>query len=97
MAKELAGAGIEVMTSRKGTDGLSHISVCGASTGATNVYVVEGDALPAAQKLGYRLLVTREMTQQIKPSVSKPRQVGMAARALPLAPAKAPRPIPLLW
>jgi len=99
MAKELETAGIDVVTSRKGTDGLAHISVCGASTGAINVYVIDREALPAAQKLGYRLLVTREMTDQIKPRGTKKRQVGMAARSLPLAPSKPPStgPIPVLW
>jgi hypothetical protein len=97
MAKELETAGIDVVTNRKGTDGLNHISVCGASTGTTNVYVIDRRAFPAAQRLGYRLLVTRDMTQQIKPTVATKRQVGMAARSLPLAPTKAPGPIPLLW
>lgn len=99
MAKELETADIEVVASRKGTDGLVHISVCGSSTGTINVYVIDRGALPAAQRLGYRLLVTREMTQQIKPNVSAKRQIGMAARSLPLAPSKATStgPIPLLW
>lgn len=99
MAKELATAGIDVITSRKDTDGLAHISVCGASTGAINVYVIDREALPAAQKLGYRLLVTREMTEQIKPRGTKKRQIGMAARSLPLTPSKPPStgPIPVLW
>lgn len=99
MAKELETAGIDIVTSRKGTDGLAHISVCGASTGAINVYIIDREALPAAQKLGYRLLVTREMTRQIKPQSAKKRQVGMAARSLPLDPSNATGtgPIPLLW
>jgi hypothetical protein len=99
MAKELESADIEIIASRKGTDGLVHISVCGASTGAINVYVIDRGALPAAQRLGYRLLVTRELTRQIKPAVDKKRQVGIAAHSLPLAPSKAPDlgPVPLLW
>ncbi|MEA3277237.1 MAG: hypothetical protein U9Q81_18510 [Pseudomonadota bacterium] len=97
MAKELKAAGIEVLQSRKGTDGLTHISVCGASTGAINVYTIERDALPSARELGYRLLLTREMTQQIKPRVSTQRMVGMQARSTPRPAAKAREPIPLLW
>jgi hypothetical protein len=97
MAKELEAAGIRVVASRKGTDGLAHISVCGASTGAINVYVIDRAALSAARKLGYRLLVTREMTEQIKPQVAKPRPVGMQASSMPMAPATGADPIPLLW
>jgi hypothetical protein len=99
MSKELEAKGIEVEASRKGTDGLVHISVCGSSTGAINVYVIDRGALPAAQRLGYRLLVTQEMTEQIKPKVSAQRNIGIAARPLPLAPGKAPSkgPVPLLW
>lgn len=99
MAKELETAGIDIVNSRKGKDGLAHISVCGASTGTINVYAIDRAALPAAQKLGYRLLVTREMTEQIKPQGTKKRQVGMAARSLPLAPSKPPAsgPVPVLW
>ena len=99
MAKELETADIEVIESRKGTDGLVHITVCGSSTGAINVYVINRGALPAVERLGYRLLVTRDMTQQIKPRVDKQRQAGMAARSLPLAPDLTPAkgPVPLLW
>lgn len=99
MAKELETAGIDVVASRKGTDGLVHINVCGSSTGAINVYVIDRGDLPAAERLGYRLLVTREMTEQIKPKVSEKRQTGMAARSLPLAPIDTPNegPVPLLW
>lgn len=99
MSKELEAEGIEVVASRKGTDGLIHISVCGSSTGAINVYVIDRGALPATQRLGYRLLVTREMADQIRPKVSAQRNIGMAARSLPLGPGKAPNkgPVPLLW
>lgn len=63
MAKDLEVAGIEVMERRKGTDGLARIAVCGASTGAINVYTIPREALPAAQALGFRLLATRETTR----------------------------------
>lgn len=98
-AQELETAGIEVITSRKGADDLVHIGVCGASTGAINVYVIDRGSLPAVQRLGFQVLVTREMTQLIKPRVTAPREVGKAARSLPLAPNEPPSqgPIPLLW
>lgn len=97
MTKELETAGIEVLASRKGSDGLAHIAVCGASTGAINVYTITRDDLRTAQRLGFMLLVTREMTQQVKPRGSTQRQVGMQARSLPRAPERAAEPIPLLW
>ena len=59
MAKELADKGIEVKASRKGTDGLLHIAMCGASTGKLNVYSIASEALPQAEALGFRLLITR--------------------------------------
>lgn len=99
MAKELETAGIDVVASRKDEDGLSHISVCGASTGAINVYVIDRRSLSAARRLGYRLLVTREMIRQIKPEISGSRQVGAAARSLPLVSDQhsGQGPVPLLW
>jgi hypothetical protein len=99
MTKELESSGIDVVTSRKGEDGLTHINVCGASTGSTNVYVIDRGSLPAAERLGFRLLVTRELTQRIKPAGTKPRQMGMAAPSLPQDPEKPrePDPTPLLW
>ncbi|WP_133510801.1 hypothetical protein [Candidatus Thiosymbion oneisti] len=99
MAKELADAGIEVTERYKGTDGLDHISVCGASTGAINIFVIDRDALPAARRLGYRLLVTREMTRQITSRDTKPQPPGMTTSS-PSSAAEnppGPNPIPLLW
>ena len=99
MAGELKTAGIDIVTSRKGTDGLVHIGVCGASTGAINVYVIDRGSLLAAQRLGYQALVTREMTQRIKPSGVKPRQTDMTmpSSSLPADGSNHPDPIPLLW
>jgi hypothetical protein len=97
MARELEATGIEIVASRKGTDGLVHISVCGASTGAINVYVIDRVSLATAQRLGYRLLVTRDMTQQIKPRVTEKRKVGMTTRSPPLSPSTPQETIPLLW
>jgi len=109
MAKELQGVGIEVASSRKGTDGLLHISVCGASSGTINVFVIDRGSLPAAQRIGYRLLVTHEMTEQVEFRAAPAEQASVAIRpaaaasdntgAEPLEAAKqpAPAPVPLLW
>lgn len=95
MAEDLRAADIEVLESRKGTDGLAHISVCGASTGSINIYRIPREALAAAQAINFRMLVTREMTQQIKPRMG--RRAGMQGRSEPAAAQEAPEPIPLLW
>jgi hypothetical protein len=99
MAKELGAAGIDLVSSHKDTDGLEHIGVCGASTGAINVYAIDRDSLPAAGKLGYRPLVTRDMTQLIKPGGTGLRQVNVTES--PSAPVSEKSPplgrIPLLW
>jgi hypothetical protein len=99
MAKELEIAGINVISSGKGTDGLEHIGVCGASTGAVNVYTIHGSSLPAVQRLGYRLLVTREMTRSIKPRGTEPRPLEVVGSSPPPAVEKSPGPdtVPLLW
>jgi hypothetical protein len=95
MAEELAAAGIEVLASRKGKDGLDHIAVCGASTGAINAYTIPQAALPIAEQIGFDPLVTRDLAEAIKPQtkpVDGPQ--GMA----PLQPLVAPSErTPLLW
>jgi len=95
-AQVLASVGINVISSRKGTDGLSHIAVCGASTGAINVHEIPSASLPAARELGFQVLVTREMAQRIKPRTQSSRRTGMQARSTPR---QNPQqgPIPLLW
>jgi hypothetical protein len=50
---ELQTAQIEVLESKKGTDGKMHAQVCGGSRGATNNYLIQRDKLSQALKLGY--------------------------------------------
>jgi hypothetical protein len=99
MVTELEAAGVHVLTSRKDTDGLMHISVCGASTGAINVYLIDRGSLPAAQRLGYQPLVTREMTRSIKPGDGLgPPKATVESSPPPAAQEPAgPDSIPLLW
>jgi hypothetical protein len=96
MGKELKGSGIEVLSMHKGNDGLTHISVCGASTGAINAFEIRRDVLPAAQKLGYRMLVTHDMMQKIKPRMQR---ASAAQSAVPPKPSSRAsiEPAPLLW
>ncbi len=96
-AELLASVGITAISSRKGIDGLSHITVCGASTGAINVHEIPGESLPAARELGFQLLVTRDMAQQVKPRTKSSRMSGMQARSMPKPKAKPQGGIPLLW
>lgn len=95
MADDLAAAGIEVLASRKGKDGLDHIAVCGASTGAINVYTIPQAALPMAEQIGFDPLVTRELAEGIKPQ-NKPVEGpgGMAPLQRLIAPSER---TPLLW
>ncbi|MCC6737103.1 MAG: hypothetical protein IT534_13390 [Bauldia sp.] len=59
MEAELRAARIEVLSSRKGNDGLMHIAVCGASTGDVNIYTIRSVSLPIALDLGFLLLGDR--------------------------------------
>ncbi|MHC2432735.1 hypothetical protein [Bradyrhizobium sp. USDA 4451] len=49
MAKELTDAGITIISQRKGTDGLAHPFVCGATTGAINIYEIDSADLQKAR------------------------------------------------
>jgi len=99
MAKELEAAGIHELASHKDTDGLMHISVCGASTGAINVYLIDRGSLPAAQRLGYRLLVSRDMTKSIKPGdgLAPPKTTDEGSPPPAAQESARPDTIPLLW
>jgi hypothetical protein len=94
MAEELTAAGVEVKSSRKGTDGLMHIAMCGASTGRLNVYTIATEALRKAQELGFKLLITRKMTNEIRPPL--PARRGSAQPRTPPS-EKTANQIPRLW
>jgi hypothetical protein len=94
MANELKGSGIEVLKMRKANDGLGHIGVCGASTGSINAFEIRRDLLPAAQKLGYRMLVTHGMVREIKPHMQR---TATTAPPKPSSTPPATESAPLLW
>jgi hypothetical protein len=57
MRKALTDADIVVHRERKGDDGLMRPAVCGAGTGAINVYSIDPDQLDAAIAQGFRPLL----------------------------------------
>jgi hypothetical protein len=85
----LTSKGIEVLKSHKGTDGFLHIAVCGASTGAINIFAIKPDDLAAARELGFSRLITQEMTESLmrpppRPTTSANSTDDPATRAIPL-------------
>lgn len=56
MREQLADAGINVFTSRKGWDGREGIALCGSPTGEINIYEIDAAALHKAMALGFREL-----------------------------------------
>ena len=56
MALELAGAGIEVFSSRKGYDGREGIAICGEPTGQVNIYEILSSDLAAALSMSFKQL-----------------------------------------
>ncbi|TIX44666.1 MAG: hypothetical protein E5W81_01725 [Mesorhizobium sp.] len=58
MAQELLDAGVSVISSRKSSDGLLHIEVCGALTGQINVYEIATPDLYKALQLGFAPLAS---------------------------------------
>lgn len=97
MAGELTANSIEVKASRKGSDGRMHITMCGASTGRLNVYTIATEHLPRARELGFELLVTRQMTNEIGGSAANRRAPALSRT--PRDPGTAPGrgAIPKLW
>ena len=56
MGKELADVGIKIVSQRKSSDGLMHPFVCGAVTGAINVYEIAGADLQKARDRNFTVL-----------------------------------------
>lgn len=56
MQKQLTKAGIKVLSSTKGPDGMMHTQVCGAATGTANIYEISSADLKKAEKLGFSRL-----------------------------------------
>ena len=54
MALELTNAGIDVVCSQKGHDGLMRTAVCGTDTGKLNIYTIEEKHLPEAVAIGFK-------------------------------------------
>jgi len=54
MAAELINAGIDVICSQKGHDGMNRIAVCGAATGNINVYTINMTSLPVAESINFK-------------------------------------------
>jgi len=63
MALELAGAGIEVFSSRKGYDGREGIAICGEPTGQINIYEILSSDLAAALSMGFKQLPENRLRQ----------------------------------
>ncbi len=53
-ADELKKEKIQVLDSRKGSDGKVHIQMCGAPEGTMNFYLIPKKSLPQALALGYQ-------------------------------------------
>jgi hypothetical protein len=56
MALELSGAGIKVLSSRKGYDGREGIAICGEPTGRINIYEILSSDLASALSKGFKRL-----------------------------------------
>lgn len=61
MRTELISKGIDVICSQKGTTGMVYLAVCGAETGAINIYQIHSQNLQDAENIGFKS--TEELTQ----------------------------------
>lgn len=59
MAHQLSSAGVNVINARSGTDGLRHMQLCGASTGAINIFEIPSVSFQSALTLGFRYYRSR--------------------------------------
>lgn len=53
MTRQLTDAGLKVLSSACGTDGLMRPAVCGASDGRTGIFELSGNDAKAASKMGF--------------------------------------------
>ena len=98
IANELKEKSIEVKASRKGNDGRMRIAMCGASTGGLNVYTIDTGELAKARELGFELLVTRQLSQEINASANARLRGPSLMRSPSRNPSEAgQRGIPQLW
>jgi hypothetical protein len=58
MRMELVNAGIDVVASSCGYDGLAHATVCGGATGQINIFRIPEQNLVDAEALGFANLTT---------------------------------------
>lgn len=63
MRTELISNGIDVICSQKGNTGLVYPTVCGAETGAINIYQIHPQSLQDAEQLGF--ISTDDLAQYI--------------------------------
>lgn len=54
-AQELESAGVKVLKQRMGHDGLMRMQVCGADTGNLVELLIDGQGLPTASRIGFRI------------------------------------------
>ena len=58
MVLELTNAGIDVLCSQTGHDGLVYAAVCGGASGEINIYLIRTVNLEDAESLGFAAVMT---------------------------------------
>jgi thioredoxin-related protein len=66
MAMELINAGIDVVCSQTGHDGLTRATLCGLSTGNINIYKINSVNLSDAESIGFESVSTLSEYQDQK-------------------------------
>ncbi len=56
MKQTLIDKGIDVISSRKGSDGKMRMTVCGSSTGKINIYKINKKDVEKAGQIGFQLI-----------------------------------------
>ncbi|MGF1684833.1 hypothetical protein [Photobacterium minamisatsumaniensis] len=65
MESTLTNRGVSVISKRKGTDGMNHLTMCGSSTGSVNIYEIKTGDLDIAIKLRFMVYVGPESINEI--------------------------------